>query len=77
MALFLAHIFGLFIHPFELDFNSNFSYPLDLKNFRDIIEMIKENKQSIIIMRKKAAVIANSTIAVPRSEWFSVARFIG
>ena len=45
-CLVISNIFGVFIHPFEVDFYTNFSYPLDLKNFRDIIEVIKDSKQS-------------------------------
>ncbi|XP_054157984.1 beta-1,3-galactosyltransferase brn-like [Oppia nitens] len=42
LCLVLVNISGVYIHPFELDFGTNFSYPLDLENFRDIIEGLKE-----------------------------------
>jgi hypothetical protein len=47
----LSNIFGLFIHPFEIDFGTNFSYPLDINNLRDIIESLKD-KQPLDSMPK-------------------------
>ena len=46
VCLVVANILGVFIHPFEVDFSTNFSYPLDINNFRDIIEVIKYSKLS-------------------------------
>ena len=43
-CLVVANIFGVFIHPFEIDFDTNFSYPLDLKDLRDVVEVLKEMK---------------------------------
>jgi hypothetical protein len=44
LSVILSNIFGLFIHPFEIDFETNFSYPLDINNLRDIIESLKDKQ---------------------------------
>lgn len=35
--LIVVYVSGLLVHPFEKDFQESFSYPLDLDNFREII----------------------------------------
>ncbi len=44
LSVVLSNIFGVFIHPFEVDFETNFSYPLDINNLRDIIESLKDKQ---------------------------------
>ena len=41
IIFFLSHIFGLFTHPFEIDFSSNFSYPLDIENLNQVIHQFR------------------------------------
>lgn len=38
----VCNISGLHVHPFEIDYGSNFSYPLDIPNLRVIIEKHKD-----------------------------------
>lgn len=42
LILILFYIFGVFFLPFELDFDTNFHYPLHTNNFRYLIEAAKK-----------------------------------
>lgn len=44
LCLVVANIFGVFIHPFEVDFDTNFSYPLDLKDLREAVQVLEDMK---------------------------------
>lgn len=41
----IIYVSGILLHPFEIDFEENFNYPLEIENLRDVIEILETGRE--------------------------------